>query len=499
MGRERLTRRQVFTHGVTAAGALALGSTGTVAISRWAQRGEITDPGAPTALLDDGSTINPTAVHGVLFAMPSADDTARTVTPLLRRIAAGNDPALAVAGVRHSMGGQSMLAGGWVLDTRPMKQITLDRAAGVVRVGAGTTWRELIPVLNAAGLSPRIMQSNHDFSIGGSLSVNCHGWHAAHPPISSTVRRLRLLTAAGDVLTCSPTENAELFGLVLGGYGLFGVILDADLELWPNAIYHPHFDSMPTSEYAATFAEKVYATGTTTEMAYGRLSVAPHSFLKEAILVRFTPEPGTAGTVLPLTRPPAPELQRAVFRNSAGSGLGKTLRWGLEREAAPWLARPLSRNSIQNQPAAVFADQSPTTCDILHEYFIPQQRLWEFVQEARGIIQRSGIEVLNVTVRDVRRDTRSTLAYARQDVFGLVMNFRQERTEQADQRMRDLTQTLIDAAATVAGTFYLPYRLHATGDQVRRAYPGWTAAMAAKSRVDPQVVFRNALYDAYAT
>jgi FAD/FMN-containing dehydrogenase len=498
MGRERPTRRQVLAHGVTAAGALALGSAGTVAISRWAQRGEIPTTTGPSALLDDASRINPTAVRGVLFAEPSADDTARTVGPLLRRIAAGIDPALAVAGVRHSMGGQSMLAGGWVLDTRPMKQIMLDRETNVVRVGAGLTWSELIPVLNAAGLSPKIMQSNHDFTIGGSLSVNCHGWHAAHPPISSTVRRLRLLTATGDVLTCSPTENAELWGLVLGGYGLFGVILEADLEVWPNAIYTPHFDAVPTSEYAASFAEKVYATGTTMEMAYGRLSVAPHNFLEEAILVRFNPEPGTAGTVLPLSRPPAPKLQRAVFRNSAGSGPGKVLRWGLEREAAPWLVRPVSRNTIQNQPAAVFADQSPRTCDILHEYFIPQQRLWEFVQHARAIIEPSGVELLNVTVRDVRQDTRSVLAYARQDVFGLVMNFQQERTEHADKRMRDLTRTLIDAAAEVAGSFYLPYRLHATGDQVRRAYPGWTATMAAKSRIDPQLVFRNTLYETYA-
>jgi hypothetical protein len=66
------------------------------------------------------------------------------------------------------------------------------------------------------------------------------------------------------------------------------------------------------------------------------------------------------------------------------------------------------------------------------------------------------------------------------------------------ERMRDLTRTLIDAAAKVMGTFYLPYRLHATSDQMRRAYPGWEATMVAKSRVDPQLVFRNALYDAYA-
>jgi hypothetical protein len=63
--------------------------------------------------------------------------------------------------------------------------------------------------------------------------------------------------------------------------------------------------------------------------------------------------------------------------------------------------------------------------------------------------------------------------------------------------MRKLTRSLIDAAAEVGGTFYLPYRLHATGGQLRRAYPGWDAAMAAKVRLDPRLVFRNALFDTY--
>jgi FAD/FMN-containing dehydrogenase len=501
MGRWRPTRRQVLTHGATAAGGMLLGCGGAVAAGRWAGRGdfpELTDPGA---VLDDASRLNPTAVRGVLFASPSPDDTARTVRPLLRRIAAGDDPALAVAGVRHSMGGQSMLAGGWVLDTRPMNRIELDRTARVVRVGAGTTWRELIPALNAAGSSPKVMQSNHDFTVGGSLSVNCHGWHTGHPPISGTVRSLRLLTAGGDVLTCSPVENPDLFGLVLGGYGLFGIILEADLDVWPDAIYTPTFDTMPTREYASTFT----SVSDGAEMAYGRLSIGPGGFLapgpgflEESIMVRFTAEPGTAGTVQPLSRPGAPELQRAVFRNSAGSDVGKTLRWWLERDAAPLLAGSMSRTSIQNEPAAVFADRSAETCDILHEYFVPQQRLWDFVQQARDVIRGGGVELLNVTVRDVRRDGRSVLAYAREDVFGLVMSFRQERTPQADGRMREVARRLIDVSLSVDGTFYLPYRLHATGDQLRRAYPAWDTAMAAKTRLDPHRVFRNTLFDTYA-
>lgn len=174
------------------------------------------------------------------------------------------------------------------------------------------------------------------------------------------------------------------------------------------------------------------------------------------------------------------------------------LRWNLEREAAPWLAGELTRATIQNQPASVYADRSDGTCDILHEYFVPHARLWDFVRAARPLLSGGGVELLNVTVRDVRRDTHTALAYAREDVFGLVMNFRQERTAAADARMRTLTRALIDEADAVGGTFYLPYRLHATPGQLRRAYPAWDAVMEAKSRLDPRGVFRNALYNTYA-
>lgn len=316
-----ISRRQILTHGLTGAGALALGSAGTLAL----QKGAIPPEAAAGALLDDASRLNPTAVRGVLFAQQSADATARTVAPLLRRIGAGEDPALAVAGVRHSMGGQSMLAGGWVLDTRPMNRIELDRGARVVRVGAGVTWRDLIPVLNGAGLTPTVMQSNHDFSVGGSLSVNCHGWHTGAPPIANTVRRLRVLTADGSLVTCAP--GSDLFRLVLGGYGLFGVILEADLEVWPNAVYAPHFTAIPTSAYAAVHA------GLPSEMAYGRLSVDPRSFLEEAILVRFVPRPETAGTVLPLAGRPH---RSCSARSSATRRAATSARCC----AGTWSARP---------------------------------------------------------------------------------------------------------------------------------------------------------------
>ena len=491
------SRRQVFTYGATTVGALTLGGLGGAAAQRWIDDAQIPPTVAPQTLLDDASRLDPTPVRGVIFADSSTKSTSKLLTPLLRRIAEGQDPALAICGVRHSMGGQSLLRGGWILDMLPLSGTTLDNANRVMRVGAGATWHEIIPILNAAGLAPAVMQSNHDFTIGGSLSVNCHGWHTNSPPIAETVQSLLLLTAEGVVLTCSPHENAELFRLALGGYGLFGVILEADLAVVPNVLYAPEFISVPTAYYASIFAQRVYASGSRVEMAYGRLSVDPARFLDEAIIATFTPVPHTRGAVLPLTPAMNNELARAIYRNSAKNITGKALRWWLEREAGPWLADKTSRNSLLNEPAAVFANRTQETTDILHEYFVPQTRLGEFVRDAKEIIRRGRGNLLNVTVRDVRTDTRTVLAYAHEDVFGLVMSFVQERSAAGEKRMQGMTRELIDAAIAAGGSFYLPYRLHATNEQLRRAYPDWETAMRAKSRYDPKGIFRNGLYETY--
>ena len=494
----RVSRRKFLAYGATATGALAVGGVVGAAVQREIYDAQIPPTITPQALLDDASRLNPTPVRGVIFAGSSPTSTRELISPLLGRIADGQDPPMAVGGVRHSMGGQSLLRDGWLLDMQPLRGVEVDSAHQVMRVGAGATWRDVIPVLNAAGFAPTVMQSNHDFTVGGSLSVNCHGWHTNSEPIAGTVRSLRLLTADGDVVACSPQENAELFHIALGGYGMFGVILEADIAVVPNVLFRkPEFDSVPTADYARSFAQRVYDEGSPVEMAYGRLSVHPDSFLDEAIIGTFTPVPDTRGEVLPLTPALSSEIARAVYRNSANSDAGKALRWFLEREAAPWLADEISRNSVLNEPAAVFANRSPDTTDILHEYFVPQARLAEFVGQAKEIIRRAEGNLLNVTVRDVRRDTRTTLAYAHGDVFGLVMSFVQDRTDNGEERMRNMTRELVDASITTGGSFYLPYRLHATTDQLRRAYPAWDKAMQAKDRYDPKHVFRNGLYNTY--
>ena len=190
------------------------------------------------------------------------------------------------------MGGHVIYPDGIVIDMLPFNRMELDGTNLVLHVQAGARWSEVIPFLNAHGLSVEVMQSNDDFSIGGSLSVNCHGWQFNRPPIDCTVESFRLMLADGKIVKCSRTENQELFSLVLGGYGLFGIILDADLRVVPNEKYKIERLNVSSADYVKMLAEKTSDTNDIA-MVYGRLRVTKENFLQDGIINVFHRLPST--------------------------------------------------------------------------------------------------------------------------------------------------------------------------------------------------------------
>jgi len=61
----------------------------------------------------------------------------------------------------------------------------------------------------------------------------------------------------------------------------------------------------------------------------------------------------------------------------------------------------------------------------------------------------------------------------------------------------DRTDILHDAAIACGGRYYLPYRLHATKDQMVKAYPQATAFFERKRHYDPEEIFQNQFYIKY--
>jgi FAD/FMN-containing dehydrogenase len=442
----------------------------------------------PAGHADDASRLNLTAVAQTI----AVDSEERVVAAL--RLARERGWRVSIAGARHSQGGHTIAAGGLVLDLLPLRRMTLDDT-GLLRVQAGAMWAEILPFLNARGRSIAVMQSDHSFTVGGSVSVNCHGWQHDAPPIASTVRAIRLVTPDGAVRRCSRSENAELFRHALGGYGLFGVIVEVEMATVPNELYTLDRALCPAERFA-----EVYRTKVTSDvgMVYGRLCVAPDAFLGEAILNVYRRVPGSEGKVHPLPAPEVSKLRRAVFRGSAASAYGKRLRWDAEKRLEPALAAErVSRNELLHQGVEAYLGRSRTSTDILQEYFVPRGRLAGFVARLRDIVPRYRADLLNVTVRSVARDDDTALRYADDDMFAVVMFYEIPRTSEADAAMAPMTREIVDAALALGGRHYLPYRLQATREQVVRAYPALTAFAEAKRRLDPAELLSNRFWERY--
>jgi FAD/FMN-containing dehydrogenase len=392
------------------------------------------------------------------------------------------------------MGGQSLPRDGLAITVRSAR-CDADRSAKTFRVDAGTRWHHVIAALDRIGFSPAVMQSNRDFGVAATFGVNAHGWPVPYGPFGSTVRSLRLMLADGTVVTSSRTENQELFQLAMGGYGLFGIVLEVEAAMVENRLLRPTQTVIPTKEFARAFVG-VIDEDALVLMAYGRLSVARRGFLDEALLVTYRttssngplPPAGMGGLVT--------SVSREIYRAQIGSEAAKRARWLAETKLGSGAA---TRNTLMNEPVANLAGRDTTRTDILHEYFVPPDRFNDFIAACQEIIPRSGIEFLNVTLRYVAADSESVLAFAPTRRIAAVMSFSQEMRPEAEAAMRRMTEALIDRVVAIGGSFYLPYRLHARRDQVAKAYPNVARFVERKGHYDPQLLFRNTMWQEYFT
>jgi FAD/FMN-containing dehydrogenase len=488
---------RILFYGIAISSALILSLAWRPSLHLWKARSQVQEalPLLPQGYADDISRLNKTAIDSQMQISP---DTAIAIAQLRSLLVYARQKQLpiSIAGARHSMGGHTIAPSGLYLDMLPFNHMQLDTLDGSLLVGAGALWSEVIPYLNQYGRAVAIMQSDNAFSVGGSLSVNCHGWQHNQPPISSTVHSLRLLTADGKVLHCSRSENEELFSLVLGGYGLFGIILEAKLQTVPNELYSYHRLVMDADKYLDYYSQHI-DQNPEVRMVYGRLNVSRDHFLEKAMLNYFVykspapeksslPDPGMTG------------LKRSIFLGSKEDEYGKKLRWNSEQAFTKTLiGSTYTRNQIMNESPALYLNQSPERTDVLHEYFIPRSNFVAFVRQLQQLVPRHQADLLNITIRNVYPDQDSHLRYAHEEVFAFVMFFNQAITPEAEADMQVLTRQLTDAALQLGGTYYLPYRLHQSQEQFDQSYPMGREFFARKRVFDPEERFQNMFYQQY--
>ncbi|MBE7186208.1 MAG: FAD-binding oxidoreductase [Methylobacterium mesophilicum] len=527
-GMGRISRRLVLGAGLVGAGALWGGST----LARLARDpsgpqngGRIADfDGRPLPLpapansppfdpvlpwsakggtLNDASSLSDTPVYGVV-EVASEDHVAEAL-----RFARENGLKVSTAAVRHSMGGQAFDDNALVLDMRKFNRIRLDADAKTVTVQPGATWHAIQNVLHPR-FAVLAMQSTDIFSVGGSLSVNAHGMDHHAGAVANTVRKLRVMLADGSIAVCSPTENAELFRHVVGGYGMFGVVLEAELAVTENAVYRTSRKIIAANDFPSYFAAEL-ADKPEVGLFYGHLSTAPGNFLRDLIVYRYDHVADEAPADMPmLSEPEGVKLKRVFMNLAKWGGPFQTLKWYVEENLEPrWEsctvprtqamgegeACLVSRNNPMHDSVPYLFNDLPGETDILHEYFVPRGNFGAFLDDARPILAACGLPVLNASIRVVGREDVA-LTYAPQPAFSLVLYINQPTTDDGNARQRTLTRQLIDVALKHGGRFFLPYQLHYTAEQLLRSYPELPAFLAKKRELDPEERFTSTFYRA---
>lgn len=403
---------------------------------------------------------------------------------------------VSIGGGRNSQGGQTATEHALQLDMRRFnKVIAFDPKGKWITVQAGITWRDIQEVIDPYDLSVSIMQTYANFTVGGSLSVNCHGRYVNAGPVINSVKAIRIVLADGTEVVATPKDHGDVFFAAIGGYGGIGVITEATLALAENTRVERSSLVMPIGAYRDYFLSRVRDSPAA---VFHNADIYPPGYdTVRAVTWSKTGKPATIQARL-IGRHEGYAFEHGLIWIISETSLGKWLRQHVI-DPAMYLRSPVAnRNHEASYDTAELEPFSrKSTTYVLQEYFVPTDKFDDFHPKMAEILNRHRVNVINVSIRYSPRDPGSLLAWARSDVFAFVLYYKQGTAQDARTEVGAWTRELVDAAVSEGGAYYLPYQIHATPAQFRAAYPRIDQFLALKARLDPGYKFRNKLWDAY--
>jgi FAD/FMN-containing dehydrogenase len=407
------------------------------------------------------------------------------------------------------MGGQQFARDALHIDMAKLARvIALDRERGVVTVEAGIGWPALIERLlelqpdDAQPWSIIQKQTGADeLSIGGALSANAHGRGLVWKPFVQDVVAFRLLQADGREIEVSRTRNPELFRLAVGGYGLFGVVTTVDLQLQRRVKLRRDVTVLPLVELPAAFAARIREGFLYGDFQF-KTDERAQDFLMTGVFSAYQPVP--ADTPMPADQQSlSPAAWRQLFAlahlDKARAfdtyrdyylGTNGQLYWSDTHQLSYYDA------DFDAELKRLAPDYPPGSL-MITELYVPMSKLVAFMDSLARDIRKHDANLIYGTIRLIRRDEETFLAWAREDFACIVMNLRVEHSDAGLQRAAVEFQRLIDLALEQDGSYFLTYHRWARKDQVLKAYPQFPEFLKLKRRYDPAERFQSEWYRHY--
>lgn len=468
----------------------------------------------PSLLLNDvHSALNPVRVAQII--RPTS------IAQVQDAIALANQSGRAISqsGGRHAMGSQQFAHEALHLDMTAMCQvISADNELGLLHIEAGATW----PIIMQATESMRsvalpsqtqwaIRQKQtgvDEVTLAGSVAANAHGRGLLMQPLVDDIEDLTLVDAKGEVQRCSRTENAELFSLVVGGYGLFGVVVSATLRLVPRQQVQRLVDVIDLRDAMNAVQRRVDQGCTYGDFQFV-IDPTDESFLTRGVFACYKPvgqvvAPAQNGHA-DLTQDAWLKLLKLAHDDKAMAfklytqhyvGTHGNVYWADSMQLSTYI--PSYAEILEQSRSAQNTDEAlPKETLVIGEHYVPREHIATFMERSREVLLANQAEVIYGTIRSILRDSTTFLPWAKDDYACVIFNLRTLHTEAGKLRTANAFRGLMDAALNLGGNFFLTYHRYASQAQILQAYPQMPQFLAKKQAFDPNERFQSDWYRFY--
>jgi FAD/FMN-containing dehydrogenase len=425
------------------------------------------------------------------------------VQSLIRQVAKDNR-VLSVCGGRHAMGGQQFGTDAILLDSSELNQLVhFDRERGLIEVGAGIHWPQLMDLLDQqqAGTANRWgireKQTGVDnVSLAGSLASNIHGRGLRFPPMISDIESFVIVDATGEARRCSRTENAELFSLAIGGYGLFGIVTQVTLRLVRRTKVERVVEIIPVKDLIARVRDRI-----DNGFVYGdcQYSTSLESKVED--------HPGVFACYRPIgDEKPIQDKQRQL------SGTEWAELYRLARTNKPKAFETYSKYYLSTSGQIYWSDHHQLSgnfqayreatdpergTEVITEAYVSHENFVPFMGAVRQDFIDNGSDMTYGTIRFIERDDESFLAWAKERSVCIVCNLHVLHTEEGLKKATADFRRIIDRAIEYGGRYYLTYHRWATRNQVEKCYPRFAEFLKLKKKYDPAERLQSNWYRHY--
>ncbi len=414
---------------------------------------------------------------------PQSVERPRTVEAVRRAVDAARRRGLRVkaVGAGHSFTGIA-LAPGVLLDLTDLTGlVSVDPETRSVRLLAGTRLHQIPGLLRPYGLAMENLGDIDHQSIAGALATGTHGTGARFGGLATQVIGLTLVTASGDLVTISESENAELLPAGALSLGALGIVVDVTLRCVPAFGLAAQEKPERLTEVVDGFAERAVASD------HFEFFWFPHTDLA---LTKTNRRLDVGESLRPLSR------AARLTDDLVISGLVHPMACGVGT-VVPALVPAINRMSSRVWGNRSFSDQSTRVfTSVRHvrfremEYALPVAQLPEAFHAVQCLIEERRwriefpIEVRVAAADDVWMST----AYGRDTGYLAIHRYWRKRPDEYFRAVEEIMRSF-------GGRPHWGKMHSADAQTLRELYPRFDEFLAVRERLDPDRAFRNAYLD----